>query len=137
MSKETKSELLVNSLIKNGAIHLMKNQIAVGNSIVKYECQGDIFYLDILTTTPEFRKQGHCKKAMLYLCHLAKEVGATIELVCAPIKKSSFGLGIDLAGINGAITKDKIPVKDLPKFYSKFGFKTIGKVSNRIKMSYN
>ncbi|WP_431137489.1 GNAT family N-acetyltransferase [Psychroserpens mesophilus] len=141
---KSKSEELVEALLNSGAMKLVENQILVGKAIIKYMCKGDIFYLDVLTTAPECRKQGHSKKAMNILCDYAKQFDVTIELICGKVNKINPNVrmnvrmkGIDFASFNGTLTTDAIPVKDLPKFYSKFGFIKDGKINNKVKMKFN
>lgn len=133
---------MVLDILNAGAIQYSKNTLLIYSSIVKYELIKDyIFYIDIITTPTEFRKQGSASKTLEFLTTIAKMNNVKITLVCASIKKHKESLltrnAEDLAGIVGYEKKKSIKVKDLPKFYSKFGFEITDVFNTKVVMAYN
>ena len=136
------NEQMVLDILNSGAIQYSKNTLLICNSIVKYELIKDyIFYIDIITTPVEFRKTGSASKTLEVLTALAKKNNVKITLVCASIKKHKESLltrnAEDLAGIVGYEKKNSIKVKNLPRFYSKFGFEITDVFNTKVVMAYN
>ena len=137
-----KNKQMVLDILNAGAILYSKNTLLMYDSIVKFELINDnIFYIDIITTPLEFRKTGSASKSLEALTTLAKKNDVKITLVCASIKKHKESLMFrnadDLAGIVGYEKKKSIKVKDLPKFYTKFGFTITDIFNTKVVMAYN
>ena len=133
---------MVLDILNAGAIQYSKHTLLMYNSIVKYELLKDnIFFLDIITTPEEFRKTGSASKSLQLLTSIAKKNNVKITLVCGSIKKHKESLLTrnpeDLAGQIGYQKKKSIKVKDLPTFYSKFGFTVTDIFNTKVVMAYN
>lgn len=137
-----KNKQMVLDILNAGGILYSKNTLLMYDSIVKFELINDnIFYIDIITTPLEFRKTGSASNTLNALTILAKKNDVKITLVCASIKKHKESLMFrnadDLACIVAYEKKKSIKVKDLPKFYAKFGFTITDIFNTKVVMAYN
>jgi GNAT superfamily N-acetyltransferase len=85
--------------------------------------------LELLTTPPDERGQGHAKKLMGAIIKAADDTGTTIRLRTANVAHGMMGPTSPIHLIACQKAK-KIPAKSLPKFYEKFGFEKCPAFSN-------
>lgn len=97
----------------------------------------EAMHLECIAVRDDERRQGNGSKLMNILVEIADETQIPITLEVSIVTSGNYmGIPHPVVGI-GQSTKNKIPVRSLPKWYGKFGFqKTEGYTDKKRSMIY-
>lgn len=121
--------------IKAHVCIVMGEWVIIGyDSLAMVHVYKDFINLECIATPSEFRKQGSGTKLMKALVAVSDETGIPIRLRACLVTGHGWNGIPNHPVIQKAIDrKNKIPVRDLPKWCHKFGFVTIAQVFRKGK----
>jgi len=80
-------------------------------------------HLECISVHADDRRQGNGSKLMKHAVDFADETGTTLTLEVANVTGNGYNMSQHPVISAGMTKKNKIPVKDLPKWYMGFGFR--------------
>jgi hypothetical protein len=95
--------------------------IMTGMGQLWFKIQENEMHLECIAVLSKERKQGKGSQLMTLITQYADEVNIPVSLRVSVVSNSSMMMPHPVVG-HGMVTKDKIPVRSLPKWYAKFGF---------------
>ncbi|HIP31400.1 MAG TPA: GNAT family N-acetyltransferase [Crocinitomicaceae bacterium] len=96
----------------------------------------DKIHLECIAVNPDERRKGNGRKLMGYLTELADETNTIVSLEVSTVGSKGMMMPHPVVEL-GSSKKNKIPVRSLPKWYGKFGFKkTEGYTEKKRTMLY-
>lgn len=124
---KTIDNAFLQGLVNLGAIVIADRtgfSVMAFNSYVFFLINEESVVLECISTPVDERGKGSGTKFLKVICEVAKATCTNITLRACDVTINSFMMP-PFAIAHGAKKKGKIPVKDLPKWYEKFGFEKV------------
>jgi len=97
--------------------------IMMNDGQIWLKIQEDKMHLECIAVSSDNRKQGRGSRMMGYITQFADETNTQVSLEVSVVTSGNFmGMSHPVVAM-GQPKKNKIPVRSLPKWYEKFGFK--------------
>lgn len=87
-----------------------------------FKIHDDSMHLECISVDSKNRRKGHGSKIMQNVIMASDESGIPVSLKVANVTGNGLSVMQHNVISQGMVTKNKIPVRSLPKWYEKFGF---------------